>query len=54
MAPFNLEAISSNLIYNLIFLLVGMGFGAALELSGFGDTRKLAAQFYFKDMTVLK
>ena len=31
-----------------------MGFGAVLEMSGFGDSRKLAAQFYFKEMTVLK
>jgi rhodanese-related sulfurtransferase len=33
-----------------------MGFGAALELTGFGDTRKIVAQFYPKqrDMTVLK
>ena len=54
MAPFNLDTISSALVYNLIFLLLGMGFGSALELSGFGDTRKLAAQFYFKDLTVLK
>ncbi len=54
MAPFNLATISSSLIYNLIFLLLGMGFGASLELSGFGDSRKLAAQFYLKDLTVLK
>ncbi len=38
----------------LIFFLIGMGFGVVLELAGFGDSRKLAAQFYFKDMTVLK
>jgi len=25
-----------------------------LEISGFGNSKKLAAQFYFKDMTVLK
>jgi hypothetical protein len=31
-----------------------MSFGAILEMAGFGDSRKLAAQFYFKDMTVLK
>lgn len=35
-------------------LLIGIGFGASLEMSGFGDSRKLAAQFYLKDMTVLK
>jgi rhodanese-related sulfurtransferase len=38
----------------LVYLLIGMGFGGALEMAGFGDSRKLAAQFYFRDMTVLK
>lgn len=38
----------------LIYFLIGAGFGSVLELAGFGDSRKLAAQFYFKDMTVLK
>jgi rhodanese-related sulfurtransferase len=37
-----------------IFLLIGFGFGFVLESSGFGNSKKLAAQFYFKDMTVLK
>ena len=37
-----------------IFLLIGFGFGFVLEMSGFGNARKLAAQFYFKDMTVFK
>ncbi len=37
-----------------IFLVIGFLFGYALEISGFGDSRKLAAQFYFKDLTVLK
>jgi rhodanese-related sulfurtransferase len=40
--------------YFLVFLFIGLGFGAILEMSGFGDSRKLAAQFYFKDLTVLK
>lgn len=38
----------------LIFVLIGAGFGVSLELAGFGDSRRLAAQFYLKDMTVLK
>ena len=38
----------------LINLLIGFGFGFTLEHAGFGDSRKLAAQFYFRDMTVLK
>jgi hypothetical protein len=37
-----------------IYLLVGLAFGASLETAGFGDSRKLAAQFYFKDLTVFK
>ena len=38
----------------LVFGLIGFGFGFVLELAGFGNSKKLAAQFYFKDMTVLK
>ncbi len=52
MAPFHLTA--GTIGYALAFGALGAGFGAALELGGFGDTRKLAAQFYFRDMTVLK
>lgn len=36
------------------FAGIGFAFGAVLELAGFGNARKLAAQFYLKDMTVLK
>jgi len=32
---------------HLVFGLVGFAFGFTLEMSGFGDSRKLAAQFYF-------
>ena len=38
----------------VLYLLIGVAFGFVLEISGFGNSRKLAAQFYFKDMTVLK
>lgn len=38
----------------LIYLLIGIAFGVALEVAGFANSRKLAAQFYLKDMTVLK
>lgn len=37
-----------------VYLLIGIAFGAVLEMSGFGNSMKLAGQFYFKDMTVLK
>lgn len=52
MAPLHLTA--GTLGYALTFGALGFGFGAALELGGFGDTRKLAGQFYLRDMTVLK
>lgn len=38
----------------LASLLLGFGFGVALELAGFGSSRKLSGIFYFRDMTVLK
>ena len=38
----------------VVYLIVGLGFGFSLESSGFGNSRILAAQFYFKNMTVLK
>jgi rhodanese-related sulfurtransferase len=38
----------------VVFGLIGFAFGFTLEMSGFGDSRKLAAQFYFTEMTVLK
>ncbi|HEY3885927.1 MAG TPA: hypothetical protein VGL62_12000 [Vicinamibacterales bacterium] len=34
--------------------VIGIAFGAALEQAGFGNARKLAAQFYFTDLTVFK
>jgi rhodanese-related sulfurtransferase len=37
-----------------IYLLIGVLFGATLEMAGFGNSKKLAAQFYFKDLTVFK
>jgi rhodanese-related sulfurtransferase/uncharacterized membrane protein (DUF485 family) len=52
--PLNLEALFGKPIMFLIFGLIGFGFGFVLESSGFGNSKKLAAQFYFKDMTVLK
>jgi hypothetical protein len=38
----------------VVFLLIGFSFGFVLEMAGFGNSKKLAAQFYFKDMTILK
>jgi rhodanese-related sulfurtransferase len=38
----------------VVFGLIGFAFGFVLEMSGFGNSKKLAAQFYFKELTVLK
>ncbi len=53
MAPYDLVA-AGPIASALLFGLIGFAFGAVLELAGFGDTRKLAGQFYFRDLTVLK
>jgi uncharacterized membrane protein YedE/YeeE len=44
---------STSLGYALA-VLTGFAFGFVLERAGFGSSRKLAAQFYLRDMTVLK
>ena len=54
MAPFALEAELGTFLAYSIYLLIGLGFGAVLEMAGFANSPKLAAQFYFRDMTVLK
>ena len=38
----------------LVFGLIGFSFGLTLEMAGFGDSRKLAGQFYFRELTVFK
>lgn len=38
----------------VVFALIGLAFGFVLESSGFGNSKILAAQFYFKNLTVLK
>lgn len=38
----------------VIAFIIGIGFGFFLERAGFGNARKLAAQFYFNDLTVFK
>lgn len=35
-------------------LLIGVGFGFAIERAGFGSSRRLAGVFYFRDMAVIK
>jgi 3-mercaptopyruvate sulfurtransferase SseA len=38
----------------VVSLLLGFGFGFALERAGFGSSKKLAGIFYLRDMTVLR
>jgi len=38
----------------MLSMLLGIGFGVALEQAGFGSSRRLAGIFYFRDMTVLR
>jgi len=38
----------------ILAVLTGFGFGFVLERAGFGSAKKLSAQFYLSDMTVLK
>lgn len=52
--PLSLAEIFGHWGSYVVYLLIGLAFGAVLEMAGFGNSRKLAAQFYFKDMTVLK
>lgn len=58
MYPFPLPALqatsANNPITYLVFLVIGFFFGYILESAGFGNSKKLAAQFYFRDLTVLK
>ena len=52
--PLPLETMMGKPLMYLLFGLIGFAFGFVLEISGFGNSKKLAAQFYFTEMTVLK
>lgn len=52
--PLPLETLIGKPLMYLLFGVIGFAFGFVLEISGFGNSKKLAAQFYFKDLTVLK
>lgn len=52
--PLPLVALLTKFGAYAVYLLIGIFFGYALEISGFAISTKLADQFYFKDMTVLK
>ncbi len=56
MAPFPLplQSILGHWPAYIVYLIIGFAFGYVLEIAGFGKSTKLAAQFYMKEMTVLK
>jgi rhodanese-related sulfurtransferase len=54
MAPFALTELIGKFGAYAVYLLIGMGFGVALEMSGFGVSTKLTGQFYLRDQTVFK
>ncbi|MBN2082771.1 YeeE/YedE family protein [bacterium] len=52
--PLNIAQLIGPVGEIIAIIALGFGFGFVLERAGFGDSRKLAAQFYFHDMTVFK
>ena len=54
MAPFFKFGLFGENLGLVVAFAVGIGFGFFLERAGFGSSRKLAAQFYFTDLTVFK
>lgn len=54
MAPFDLSAEFGQVAAWIAYTLIGFGFGFILESAGFGDSRILAAQFYWRDIRVMK
>jgi len=54
MAPFDLVSLLGVTGSYFIYLAIGFAFGFILESSGFGDSRQLAAQFYFRELRVVK
>jgi hypothetical protein len=54
MGPWELNIEFGRIGAALVYLLIGFAFGFILESAGFGDGRRLAAQFYWRDLTVIK
>ncbi len=50
---YSLDALDTPLAF-FLSLLIGFGFGFALERAGFSSSRRLAGVFYFTDMAVVK
>jgi len=53
-APLSVIGNWSSGIDYIVAFIIGIGFGFALESGGFGNSKKLAWQFYFRDLTVFK
>ena len=53
-APFFKFGLFGDDVSLVVAFVIGIGFGFFLERAGFGSARKLAAQFYFGDLTVFK
>lgn len=51
-APFDVSSVTAG--GWIVYVLIGVGFGATLEMAGFSYAPNLAAQFYGRDMRVLK
>lgn len=54
MAPFFKYGLFGDEVSLIVAFVTGIGFGFFLERAGFGNARLLAAQFYFRDLRVLK
>jgi len=54
MAPYDLVALFGTTGSYFVYVTIGFAFGFILESSGFADSRLLAAQFYFRELQVLK
>jgi uncharacterized membrane protein YedE/YeeE len=54
MAPFSEFGYFGNRATLALALVIGIGFGWFLERSGMGSAKKLAGQFYLRDLTVFK
>jgi hypothetical protein len=54
MGPFDIEILVGKPMSIIVFLLIGFCFGYILEAAGFGNSKRLAGQFYFTDLAVLR
>ena len=54
MAPWELRVEIGEIGSWLVYLMIGFACGFILESAGFGDSRRLAAQFYWRDLSVMK